>query len=426
MSSRYFFTSNGNFISEDELYHSWSSLKSRNKITNRSKLKFKYIAKVEVGNKYRYFYDKDEYNAYLKGLKTTNTIANIANKTSNLVKITNALKTTSKTARLSISEMVTTGKNVAEKLLTSIETISSTSKNTNNTTAPQSAVSNPLSKLVDKTSLDKKIISTSTNNLLKTLVADIKSINDSPKTFDDLTKKDHEYTTHEDRAAVNPNFGTGTIGETYEGVDPNTGETFTFSGELSPYEINCQSCTLAYDFRQRGYDVEAAPYYPMESFESTIEGISTWYKGVTKDDWYTVETQKIIFPDRDWTPDDLTREELRIANPFTAKRSMLAEVGLVINTMPNGSYGQFCVEWSSGGGHSMVWEKQGGKIVIHDCQTNKSYNLSNMIISSYNFAGNNAIGTGLGDFYDIESVSILRTDDKELTDTALRRVRNAS
>ena len=61
MDSGYIITSNGCFISDAELYH--SLFKNVNRNTNKH---FKYIAKITIGKNVRYFYDKHEYEVYLK------------------------------------------------------------------------------------------------------------------------------------------------------------------------------------------------------------------------------------------------------------------------------------------------------------------------------------------------------------------------
>ena len=57
----------------------------------------------------------------------------------------------------------------------------------------------------------------------------------------------------------------------------------------------------------------------------------------------------------------------------------------------------------------MVWEKSKDKVVLRDCQTNKTYDYD-QYVKQY----------GL---YVIQT-SVLRTDNLELTDAALRRIRN--
>lgn len=238
-----------------------------------------------------------------------------------------------------------------------------------------------------------KLMGTRDKQLSPTEKADAKSIADSPKSWSELKKKTRWYSRDEDQAAVNPNY-TSTEYKTTMQV-----EAFgtTFAIEVNPYEMNCQSCTLAYDARQRGYDVEAAPYYMEESFVPSIEGpdgINSWYKGVGDADWTTFTL-----------PDDSS------ASSTEQSRKMYSDVEKLFNNMPNGSYGQFCVGWTFGSAHSVVWEKTNGTVTIRDCQSNKSFSF-NQIMDEPNYS--DCVG----------QVVILRTDDKELTDAALRRLRN--
>ena len=67
MDNNYIITSNGCFISDAELYH--SLFKNVNRNTNKQ---FKYIAKITIGKNVRYFYDKHEYEVYLKNKNNNN------------------------------------------------------------------------------------------------------------------------------------------------------------------------------------------------------------------------------------------------------------------------------------------------------------------------------------------------------------------
>lgn len=140
---------------------------------------------------------------------------------------------------------------------------------------------------------------------------------DEDEWSDDLNNKAREYTQNEDQDAVNPKYNPFKL----------------------DYSMNCAYCTAAYDLRRRGYDVEAMPYD--DTYSANVYSIAEWYENTTIDDWEST----------------------------TDVRSFKSTV----EKNPEGSYGQFVVYWRGGGGHSMVWEKQNGKVVIRDCQVDKTY-----------------------------------------------------
>ena len=162
------------------------------------------------------------------------------------------------------------------------------------------------------------------------------------------------------------------------------------------YSMNCVYCTAAYDLRRRGYDVVANPANSVVPPCGEKE-ISSWYKDTTIDDWdiYGLDTR-----DATGLPPVFSEEDAAklYSNAYDA-----------LDKMPDNSYGQFCIWYTLGSGHSMVWEKVGGKITIRDCQTNNAYTYEEFtkVWSGY-----------------VESISILRTDDKEPTVKILGVVQN--
>lgn len=98
-------------------------------------------------------------------------------------------------------------------------------------------------------------------------------------------------------------------------------------------QTNCAYCTLAFDMRRRGYDVVAED-------ESSVDN------DTTIPEWY---------------------EEKR---PFTEKTGnwKFRDLKKDLQQYPDNSYGQFCVYWKNGSGHSMIWYKEDGEIYIYDSQ----------------------------------------------------------
>ena len=102
---------------------------------------------------------------------------------------------------------------------------------------------------------------------------------------------------------------------------------------------NCTMCTAAYDLRRRGYDVEAR-LTPKGRQDADV---ISWYKANPKKDL------------------------IRCKN-FKDFKNKLSE-------QPEGARGNVLVgvgDFDSG--HSMCWEKVGGKVLIRDAQEHKTYN----------------------------------------------------
>ena len=370
MGSNYIITSNGCFISDAELYH--SLFKNVNRNTNKH---FKYIAKITIGKNVRYFYDKHEYEVYLKN-KNDNKPA----------QITNDLKQYTETKKI--------GKAFVDKVINAKANLQLTTVNIDKTKTNKSQKM----KLFDDTKVSN---------------ADMKSIMLSPKTWNELKHKDHAYTKAEDQRAVNPKWPSKE-----QQAEMNEKEY----EKVMPYMMNCANCTLAYDVRQRGYDVQAAPYDPNETFHPSIENVSKWYEDVTEDDWKHFSLPEK--PKLDKKFEEYSKEEqaeiLKELEPSNRGRAMMTKVYNAIQKMPDNSYGQFCVWWSTGSGHSVVWEKENGKITIRDCQSNESFDFSELTRNRDETTSKESFAYA----YDVTDVYILRTDDKELTTDALRRIRS--
>ena len=77
-----------------------------------------------------------------------------------------------------------------------------------------------------------------------------------------------------------------------------------------------------------------------------------------------------------WFPgvkvEDYTPSRSVILNPTTENvyQDMYQQM---LTTSPEGSRGNFIVEFSIGGGHSMFYEMENGELVIRDGQTGKTY-----------------------------------------------------
>ena len=150
-------------------------------------------------------------------------------------------------------------------------------------------------------------------------------------------------------------------------------------GKYYGYLNNCANCTLTYDLRRRGYDVDA----PWNNEGTKLSSIFDWYKMSDRDidSWDSDEGDYKAF----------SRQEAKeIVNDIKEK-------------YPEGAYGHFLVQWQhpgseeSAGGHDCVWSIENDKVIIRDCQTNEIIDPERYLTNSY-------------------SVSYFRADDKELND----------
>lgn len=129
----------------------------------------------------------------------------------------------------------------------------------------------------------------------------------------------------------------------------------------SLYNENCSYCTIAYDLRRRGYDVEAG-----SEIDANDDGygdgmtpmtIAECYDGVTVDDFVSIDELAEKYGA------DYTLYEMAAAT----EKDMLSQ--------GEGARGNLCVYWRQGGGHSVSWEVENGKVVIRDCQINRKMDL---------------------------------------------------
>lgn len=194
-----------------------------------------------------------------------------------------------------------------------------------------------------------------------------------PESFDDLKKLDKDVDDDIDMYCINHDNLYANVEDGDLDTDDD-GEPDTFCNDA--YLTNCAYCTLAYDLRQRGYDVEAsAAYYETANDDEEIE---TWYEGGKFTQFSSTDV------------DEMEKE--------------------ILAHSPEGSYGQFGCFWVLGGGHAMVYEVKNGEVWIRDCQHNEKYKLKEYPLRGY-FSSN-------------PPPDYMRTDNLKLTDRALVGVKN--
>lgn len=134
----------------------------------------------------------------------------------------------------------------------------------------------------------------------------------------------------------------------------------------------CWSCSLSYELRRRGYDVEAVDtnkgmrqWDIMKAFKETNE-VSGWLEAEDKSYEFIDDTGIKIGHDKN-----------KASIVFSEKSNREKMASKLIDKMekkyPEGSRGFFSIEWYGGGGHETVWEIKNGELVIRECQTNKIF-----------------------------------------------------
>ncbi len=96
---------------------------------------------------------------------------------------------------------------------------------------------------------------------------------------------------------------------------------------------NCMLCTTALDLKRKGYDVKAGKV--KNGFND--DELKKWYK-----------------------KPEITRDRIE-------------EIFRKLEKEPEGSYGNFMCTWEMGGGHSMFYRIENGKVAVYDAQSNQYY-----------------------------------------------------
>lgn len=356
-------------------------------MAENKKFKPKYYTKIPLGkDKYRYFYSKEEYMAYLKDKKTDveenvkNGISNITDKGKKLFdNISKKNNVDAKTSTTSGKKIVDSVLNMNKQTKTSASVSSSETKKSVSKIAEKGkqivdehldkisdqAVNSPETAQIVKEAA-KKAVKWARGGLVKIVVDELKEtvqenkrkkerleqlqrneagpeqrekerseqrdaieeLSDSEDQIPGLDIKDEPYTDAQDMEAINPY---------YDGSDNYA------------YSNNCAYCTAAYELRQRGYDVEAAGVG--YSTANTLEEVCSWYEGEevrSTDDFFMENNVDEASVDdvAKWIEDDLLKHG-------------------------DGARGQFLLYWAQGGGHSVAWEVVDNDVILRDCQTNE-------------------------------------------------------
>ena len=214
-----------------------------------------------------------------------------------------------------------------------------------------------------------------------------------PEYLQKLKHSEDPYTAEEDAILVNPRYD--------------------FNSKDVDYTTNCAECTAIYELRRRGYDVESNGVAGESDSISTI--------GKLRDRWnsskYNTDMRYGLFYEN---PDVQTVEKTK-NDEDTAR--VIREA---IDKNPPGSRGDLSVQWKSGSGHSLVWEKdQDGTIHIIDTQISGhggrvEYDLDDLCTNVDNnstYMSNYGFKTG---------TRVVRTDNLKLKEDITKICKNSS
>lgn len=204
----------------------------------------------------------------------------------------------------------------------------------------------------------------------------------------------HAQTEEESQSEINKNYH---VGKQKNGFDSEPG-----------WSSNCYDCTLAYEARRRGYDVEAM--YDTNGADGATQ--ASFYEGVEQPFKKAGITGRGTAVERDasgkvtaYEPNPNSGWDYPKNNKQSGSKQLEDLSSELSDKYPDGARGNLCVMWKGGGGHSVAWEKKDGEVYIHDAQNNTTVKMSD-----YGKKDNIADVGG--------SVVALRTDDKKMTQKA--------
>lgn len=151
-----------------------------------------------------------------------------------------------------------------------------------------------------------------------------------------LLKNDNSLSMKDDAKRVNPNYGRAIQG-------------------TKNYSSNCQFCTMSYDLRRRGYEVQAG--------KRKTGGDTGWFAGMYK-------------PPAEYTT--FLANDLRNQAKLGKKnRHYTDAVNDEIRKQGDGARGQVSLGWDKWSGHSIAYEVKDGKVNYIDAQNGKMFNEKN-------------------------------------------------
>lgn len=148
---------------------------------------------------------------------------------------------------------------------------------------------------------------------------------------------------------------------------------------------NCTRCTTALEMRARGYDVEALPMEEGQSMMSIAEAFKDtkvhggMYENLSAKEYAQL---KSIMGDTSLSAQERSKkfEAYLRKHPVTTTKiaaglstSHSSEFTNYVSKLPDGARGNLGINYPSGGGHSIFWQKNNGKLELYDGQTGDMY-----------------------------------------------------
>lgn len=349
---------------DDELYH-WGLKKDH-----------KYIAKIKMpGGKFRYFYDKEEYQRYLN--KGKNAVEKLFGK--------------AKSALNDVSEKFKdNAKDNKSKAKSSVDKVSDKKLGCVFFLLPRKTIKNAGRWLADKFGFGEKADDKISDKEKKghKYIAKVKTANGKYRYFYDQDEYDAymkrlKYQKDEpwfmkriadidDNEILTKEENMDKVNEEYDPYNSKTSE-------------NCTNCSAAYELRMRGYDVEAKPVD--DDYNGRGDRVYDYFEDAEKlyinaDGSTTKADEK--FERKVWG-DGVTQRDVKKnqeAYDFYTKPKTYTEKSIekaITDNNPPGSRGFIDVTWNGGGGHSIVYEvDNAGKVTIRDSQTYDKYDVSEL------------------------------------------------
>lgn len=384
-------------ISDSKLIHADEGKKRK---------KHKYIARVPIKNsknskknKYRYFYDMEEYQAYLKS-KKDKAINDTKNKFEDTKSsVTNFFKNVEKTAGSINDSLMEKSKkfvkSVSNKKVVTVES----SHSSNNKL--KDAVTFLLGGLVGYTV--KELLKNFTKNknvdtedgsedepVDHKYIAKVALSNGKYRYFYEQEEYD-AYLERLDYQQNEPDFMKNV-------KDLSGDDIFTANEDMSkvnelydPYDdatsTNCAYCSAAYELRRRGYDVEAK--LRDDDYVNNCRGdrFYDWFENaeliaINSDGSTITHTEEYVRKVWDGKAnfiDDIKhRDECKYYTTEQYFRADALEKGIKAHNPP-GSRGMIDVDWRGGSAHSIIYEvNNDGKVIIRDSQTYDEYSLDEL------------------------------------------------
>lgn len=400
------------------------------------RFKPKYYKRIRVGKKYRYFYSKEEWQAYLK--EPNKKVEGSKNKSSSIFDgfkkaISKATKSGKKFTEKSINKLSKTSvksidklsgkgkksidkflekngkaivrktKNSAEKGKKSVEKLiekssKTVSKNVKETVEKgKKAVDKVLKKNKDTSFGDVKDIAEKGKKIVAALMGGkigsmiykaVSKIPDIKKAF--MTMEDYKKAAAKNIKEAKPPKSLKDMDkkdqptskdEDQEAVNPY------YKSKDYAYTNNCAYCTAAYDLRQRGYDVEAMPIDKQQA--NTAKEIMSWYEDA----------------DLETLDEVIERQAKDKAGKSVTHAEAAKHIEEDMKRHGEGARGHLMLYWSQGGGHDVVWEVENNEVVVRDCQTNETMKIYDYL--QY-----------------CDNVAYFRTDNLEVNEKVLKTVQN--